>query len=57
MDTHTGTRNAIETPTICDDLLLRSITFGKALISIEEAMGSVRVRRKVRKSRWNGENT
>jgi hypothetical protein len=57
MDTHTGIRKATETPTICDDLLRRSITFGKALRSIEEAMVSVRVRRKVRKGRRIKENT
>jgi hypothetical protein len=57
MDTHTGIRKAIETPTICDDLLRRSITFGKALTSIEEAMVSVCVRRRVRKGRWIEGNT
>lgn len=52
MDTHTGTRKAIETPSICDDLLRRSITFGRPLISIEEAMVSVCVSRRVRNGRW-----
>jgi hypothetical protein len=57
MDTHTGTRKAIETPTISDDLLRRSITFGKALISIEEAMVPVCVMGRIRKGRWIEEHT
>jgi hypothetical protein len=57
MDTHTGIRKAIETPTICDDLVARFNTFGRSLISIEKAVVSVRVRRRVRKVRWIEENT
>jgi hypothetical protein len=49
MDTHTGIRKAIETPTICGDLVRRFNTFGNALISIEEAMVSVRVEGKCKK--------